>query len=335
MQMMPIDQIIPDNPYLRLNTDVHELVMSIKSVGLIHPLTVNNKNVLLAGGRRFHACRLLGMTEVPVVIVEKDEMEQELISIDENIVRKPLDKMEFEKCLNRGREIYEILNPEVIKVLEEEDAPSKKVGRVPPEEEENVDDEKRSYASLTAEKTGLSANVIRSAIKRDALASSKVKQARLDGEISASQVNEIIKLQESEQEDILPFVKEKTVKEIRTIVDDAKTVGLMEAIRKDREKVVLPKELKELLKTANKLKKIISKAVIEEMVSNAPEMSKLLLELENVRDLINKFDKMNNSDFPKIHESETSFENDQVETPLANLTNRGHSTLSQGEVQTH
>ena len=143
MQMMPIDQIIPDNPYLRLNTDVHELVMSIKSVGLIHPLTVNNKNVLLAGGRRFHACRLLGMTEVPVVIVEKDEMEQELISIDENIVRKPLDKMEFEKCLNRGREIYEILNPEVIKVLEEEDAPSKKVGRLPPEEEENVDDEKR------------------------------------------------------------------------------------------------------------------------------------------------------------------------------------------------
>ena len=94
----------------------------------------------------------------------------------------------------------------------------------------------------------MSANVIRSAIKRDALASSKVKQARLDGEISASQVNEIIKLQESEQEDILPFVKEKTVKEIRTIVNDAKTVGLMEAIRKDREKVVLPKELKELLK---------------------------------------------------------------------------------------
>ena len=55
------------------------------------------------------------------------------------------------------------------------------------------------------------------------------------------------------------------------------------------------------------------------MVSDAPEMSKLLLELENVRDLINKFDNMNNSDFPKIHESETSFENDQVETPLAIL----------------
>lgn len=287
MQMMPIEQIIPDNPYLRLNTDVHELVISIKSVGLIHPLTVNKENLLLAGGRRYHACRLLGMEEVPVVVVDKDEMEQELISIDENIVRKPLDKMEFEKCLNRGREIYEVLNPDVIKVLEEEDTPK---GRGSSEEEvEDVPEDKMSYASLTAEKTGLSANVIRSAIKRDALASEKVKQARVAGDVSASQVNEIIKLEEKDQEDILPFVKDKTVKEIRTIVEDAKTVGLQAAIKKDQEKIVLPKELKELLKTTTKMKKLVSKAVIEEMVSDAPEADKLMSELQNLKDLIDKY----------------------------------------------
>lgn len=289
MQMMSIEQIIPDNPYLRLNTDVHELVLSIKSVGLIHPLTVNKENLLLAGGRRYHACRLLGMTEIPVVVVDKDEMEQELISIDENIVRKPLDKMEFEKCLNRGREIYETLNPEVIKVLEEEDAPKGR-GKADTEEEmEEVPEDKMSYASLTAEKTGLSANVIRSAIKRDAFASEKVKQARLEGDVSASQVNEIIKLEEKDQEEILPFVKDKTVKEIRTIVEDAKTVGLKEAIQKDQQKVVLPKELKELLKTTTKMKKIVSKAVIEEMVSEAPEADKLMNELQNLKDLIDKY----------------------------------------------
>lgn len=315
MQMMPIEKIIPDNPYLRLNTDVHELVLSIKSVGLIHPLTVNKENLLLAGGRRFHACRLLGMTEVPVVVVDKDEMEQELISIDENIVRKPLDKMEFEKCLNRGREIYEVLNPEVIKVLEEEDAPK---GRAAANAEpvEEVPEEKRSYASLTAEKTGLSANVIRSAIKRDALASEKVKQARIEGDVSASQVNEIIKLEEKDQEEILPFVKEKTVKEIRMIVDDAKAIGLMEAIKKDKEKIVLPKELKEMLKTATKMKKIISKAVIEEMISDAPEMNKLMKELTDVKDLINKFDDMMNSDFSVSREVEENFNHDDDEAEV-------------------
>lgn len=337
MQMMPIDQIIPDNPYLRLNTDVHELVISIKSVGLIHPLTVNSKNVLLAGGRRFHACRLLGMTEVPVVVVEKDEMEQELISIDENIVRKPLDKMEFEKCLNRGREIYEILNPEVIKVLEEEDTPMGRGAKAATEEEDEIPEDKKSYASLTAEKTGLSANVIRSAIKRDALASEKVKQARIEGEVSASQVNEIIKLDEKDQEEILPFVKEKTVKEIRTIVDDAKTIGLMEAIKKDREKVVLPKELKELLKTATKMKKIISKAVIEEMISDAPEMNKLMKELENVKDLINKFDDMMNSDYSGMNEDLDDVEEDHIEdsVDVDALAAQNISSSEMGDVHAH
>lgn len=294
MEMMPIDQIVPDNPYLRLNTDVHELVVSIKSVGLIHPLTVNKEGILLAGGRRFHACRLLGFTEVPVVVVDKDDMEQELISIDENIVRKPLDKLEFEKCLNRGREIYEVLNPEVKKVLEEEDEPMFKKKSEGEEPEE--DDPNKSYASLTAEKTGLSANVIRSAIRRDALASPIIKEARMSGDVSATQVNELIKLNEKEQEEVLPFVQDKTVKEIREFVEDVKERGFQEAVRIDQEKVVLPKELKNLFVTAKKFKKILNKVVIEQLTSDAPEMPKIEKELSNIKDAINDYFDMDGSD---------------------------------------
>jgi len=117
---------------------------------------------LLAGSRRFQAITELGWKEVDAHVVDRDVLQQELISIDENLVREPLNKLELEKCLNRGREIYEQLNPDANKI--------------------------------DISKTGLSKSVIKSAIKRDALAADSVKQARSQGELNASQTNEIIQL---------------------------------------------------------------------------------------------------------------------------------------------
>jgi len=99
-----------------MDDDVDSLMTSIQTVGLIHPLTLNKENKLLAGGRRYTALKKMGAKEVRVEIVDRSPLEQELISIDENLVRTPLSKLEFEKCLNRGREIYEKINPDVKKV---------------------------------------------------------------------------------------------------------------------------------------------------------------------------------------------------------------------------
>ena len=184
-----LSDIKRNSDYLRHGTDVDTLKNSIESIGLINPLTINKENELLAGSRRFQAITELGWAEVDVHVVDRDLLQQELISIDENLVREPLNRMELEKCLNRGREIYEQLNPNAIKI----DISSESLNpenKLKEKEQEKTDTD--SFAAITAEKTGLSKSVIRKAIKRDALVADSVKQARSQGELNASQTNEII-----------------------------------------------------------------------------------------------------------------------------------------------
>ena len=106
-----IDRIKLKSSYLRLDTDVSTLKKSVGSIGLIHPVTVNQDDELIAGARRFQAAKELGWEEIPVQVVEQDALVQELVSIDENLVREPLGQLDLERSLNRGREIYESLNP--------------------------------------------------------------------------------------------------------------------------------------------------------------------------------------------------------------------------------
>ena len=107
MEMISLENIKVQNPYLRLDTDIEKLAESIKTVGLIHPLVVNKQDELIAGGRRYSALKHLGVTEVPVHRLDKDPREQELIAIDENLVRLDLTKVEMEHALRRAKDLYE------------------------------------------------------------------------------------------------------------------------------------------------------------------------------------------------------------------------------------
>jgi len=61
---------------------------SIGEIGLMHPIVVQNKtHRLIAGGRRLEACKRLKMTEVPVTILNMEEIAQG--EFHENMVRKP------------------------------------------------------------------------------------------------------------------------------------------------------------------------------------------------------------------------------------------------------
>lgn len=280
MEELNLEDIIVTNPYLRTQTDIESLKKSIETVGLINPLTVNKDNELLAGGRRYQALKELGFKNVPVQRVERNELEQELISIDENLVRTPLSKIELEQCLNRGRELYEQLNPTAPKIE------TKAKDLTPAEKKAEKEEEERdttSFAAVTSEKTGLSKSVIKNAIKRDASSSPKVKEARSKGDISASQVNEIIKLDQEEQDAILPHVKDKTVKEVRKIVERARAEGIEEAIQASAEEEVLPREFKELMAMVKRCNKQFSKIIIENMDVDHPEMDKITEQVQNLR----------------------------------------------------
>lgn len=275
-----LSDIQRNNEYLRIETDVETLKKSIKRIGLINPITINNNNELLAGARRFQAISELGWEEAPVHLVDRDELEQELISIDENLVRIPLNNLELEKCLNRGREIYEQLNPDVVKVdlsNDELSAESKQKQK----EKDKLDTS--SFAAITAEKTGLSKSVIKSAIKRDELAAEAVKKARSMGELNASQTNEIIKLDKEEQEKILPLITDKTVKEAKKIIQAAKQGGVEAAVEETESMIPLPKEYVQLKSPLKRVNKNLSRILLEGLKYDGPEQkqfNKEMLELK-------------------------------------------------------
>lgn len=217
------------NPYLRMGTDVTDLENSIRTVGLIAPLVISEDNVILAGARRFQAMLNLGFTESPVIVKALSELEKELISIDENLVRKDLSKIEIEGHLRRAKEIYQALNPieaSNVEVKTEETDDELETSKV---ETEVLPAEK--FLEMVAEKTGLSKKQIHEAINRDEKADDIVKNARQNGELSLSQTNEIIKLKKDEQKKAIAHIKSLPVREIKKFVKEAKTTGVEKAIQ--------------------------------------------------------------------------------------------------------
>ncbi len=92
--------------------DVHKLAESMTAVGLMHPVTVDENRVLIAGLHRLEAAKLLGWTEIECSICPLDELHAELAEIDENYVRANLTPLQASQLLLRRKELYETLYPE-------------------------------------------------------------------------------------------------------------------------------------------------------------------------------------------------------------------------------
>lgn len=225
METRKLSELKATNPYLRMGTDVTELEKSIQTLGLIAPLVISPDNVILAGARRYQALLNLGHTEAPVLVINKNALERELVSIDENLVRKDLSKMEIESHLRRAKEIYQELHPveeaPVIETSEDEEEEKPRKVVLPAEK----------FLNMVSEKTGLSPKQIHEAITRDEMASSVVKEARLNGELSLSQTNEIVKLDKKDQAKAIEHLKELPVREIKKFVKMAKATGVDQAIK--------------------------------------------------------------------------------------------------------
>jgi ParB family transcriptional regulator, chromosome partitioning protein len=217
------------NPYSRLGTDVSELEKSISTLGLIAPLVISKDDVLLAGARRYQALLNLGITEAPVLVIDKGELEMELISIDENLVRKDLTKLEIESHLRRAKEIYQALNQEEDeKELAVQDSDTQEAETEVKPKLEVLPAQK--FLNMVSEKTGLSPKQIHEAISRDEKSSPAIKEARKNGKLSLSQANEIIKLDKEEQDKALPYVRELPTRELKKFIKTAKTQGVSHAL---------------------------------------------------------------------------------------------------------
>ena len=100
--MISISEIEPNptQPRTRFNEEqLQELAQSIKSYGIIQPLTLRkiarDKYQIIAGERRYKAAQLAGLTEVPSYVRLVDDQELFEMALVENIQREDLNAIEI------------------------------------------------------------------------------------------------------------------------------------------------------------------------------------------------------------------------------------------------
>ena len=108
-----IDSIEPNPNQPRTSfkkEELEELGESIKKNGLLQPILVRKngeKYEIIAGERRWQACKNIGMKKVPVIIREADDDETIMLALVENIQRTDLNPIEeaygYRRMMERGK----------------------------------------------------------------------------------------------------------------------------------------------------------------------------------------------------------------------------------------
>ncbi|MDR2943389.1 MAG: ParB N-terminal domain-containing protein [Treponema sp.] len=106
---VPIEDIIVNKRIRKDLGDISALAESFKIYGQITPIIINKKNVLIAGGRRLEAAKLLGWQSINAVIIDRSsELEQLEIEFEENKYRKDFNDAEAAEA---ARKIYKLKHP--------------------------------------------------------------------------------------------------------------------------------------------------------------------------------------------------------------------------------
>ena len=74
---------------------IQELAGSIKTLGLLNPITIDSKNFLIAGFHRLHAYKMLEYATIPAIVKDTSKVYGELMEIDENLKRSELNHIEI------------------------------------------------------------------------------------------------------------------------------------------------------------------------------------------------------------------------------------------------
>ncbi len=93
-----------------------ELAQSISAHGVIQPIVVRKKTngfyEIIAGERRWRASKMAGISEVPVIILDVEDIEAAEISLIENLQRENLNPVEEAKGYKALIEIYNLTQEE-------------------------------------------------------------------------------------------------------------------------------------------------------------------------------------------------------------------------------
>lgn len=120
-QIVDINLIVP-NPYQPRkefsDEKLNELAESIRIHGVIQPLLVRefqNKYQLIAGERRLRASKLVGLTEVPIVIREMTDQTMMEVALVENLQREDLNPIEEAEAYRRLMDEFTLTQEDIAK----------------------------------------------------------------------------------------------------------------------------------------------------------------------------------------------------------------------------
>ena len=97
-----------------------ELAESIKEYGLIQPIIVTKEEgyyAIVAGERRWRACKKAGLKEIPAIVRENDERKNKEIALIENIQREDLNPIDKAIGIKSLMEDYQLTQAEVAQKL--------------------------------------------------------------------------------------------------------------------------------------------------------------------------------------------------------------------------
>lgn len=123
LKNLKITEVEPNRNQPRKNFNqeaLEELAESIKEYGLIQPIIVTEKEgyySIIAGERRWRACKLAGLEEIPVIVREDDEKKNNEIALIENIQREDLNPFEKALGIKNLMNTYGLTQEEVAKKL--------------------------------------------------------------------------------------------------------------------------------------------------------------------------------------------------------------------------
>lgn len=120
VSVIPIAQIHPNKQQPRHVFEeelINELADSIKTYGIIQPLTVRKTNIdeyqIISGERRYRACLVAGLQEIPVYVRTANDNEMLEMALVENIQREDLNPIEIAISYQRLSDEYKYTQEEL------------------------------------------------------------------------------------------------------------------------------------------------------------------------------------------------------------------------------
>ena len=210
-------------------SQVNRLSESINQIGLINPITITKKKVLVAGNHRLHACKKIGWNKIPCVITTiEDSALLELQEIDENLIRYELHFIDRGNHLKRRKEIYEEMFPETISV-NVKGGPGR--GHKTNALGALVSDQK-SFVNDTSQKTGIAKRTIAEDIQIVKNTTPEIQEQIKENSITKKEAIKLAQLEPKQQKKVLEKIKKKEAKQVTQAITQ---------IRKEETPKTIPK----------------------------------------------------------------------------------------------